>query len=123
MFRPCRIAFKLSPELCDVDAQILCLIDLSRPPHLIQQLAVCQNFPGVFDEYLKKPVFMRRQVHFVTGNPNDASIHIEFDAAKAKYHSGLDRRDSAAKSGAYAREQFTNCKRFLDIVIGAEIEG
>jgi hypothetical protein len=56
---------ELRPQLRDVNAQLLGLIEMVGPPHFIQQLPLRENLAGILDQHLQQAVFVRREMDFV----------------------------------------------------------
>ena len=60
-----RIGLDLGPHLPDKDAQVVHVLDMGRPPHTLQQLAMRQHQPGMARHMREQVVFLGRQVHLL----------------------------------------------------------
>src|SRR6185312_5994141 len=48
-----RVALQLPAQLCDIDAQVLRLLGVLRPPYFVEQLSLRHHPAGVLDQHLK----------------------------------------------------------------------
>jgi hypothetical protein len=65
------------------------LLNMERPPHLLQQLAVCDNLAGITNKRRQKFVFDRRQMDF--------PIRYEYLSA-AKINADIAERENRVRS-------------------------
>src|SRR5579862_8919048 len=123
MFWPRGIGFQFSPQLSDVDSQVLRLLRAVRPPNFVQELTLCEHFAGMADEHLKQLVFVGSQVDILVIHLHKPLLQVQLHEAESKYRSSF-RSDCGgpAKSCPNAREQLTDSKRLGDIVVGSHIE-
>lgn len=71
-----RMFFDFFPELANEDAEILGLVDVGWPPNFLEQHAVRQHFPGMFDHVLQKVVFGGRQFDRLTLEAHFPSVEV-----------------------------------------------
>src|ERR1035437_3048358 len=60
----CRVRFQFLPQMRQVNAQVVRLLDIVRPPDLAEYLPVREHLPGVLDEKPQQRVFRGGQLHF-----------------------------------------------------------
>src|SRR5512133_823475 len=118
-----RVGFQLAPDLGDEHAQVVRLVPVLRPPHLMQELPLADQPAGVPNQELHQLPLGRGQPDLppvpydLLGGQVDAEVR------------GLHDRDqlvgwgSPADGGAQAGQQLVEPERLGDVVIGARIEG
>src|ERR1017187_9092501 len=62
-FRLRGVGLQFLPQVSQIDAQVVGLLDIVRPPNLAENLTVCEHFPGMLDKESQERVFSGGQLH------------------------------------------------------------
>ena len=82
MPRPCRIGLELRAEVRHVDAQIVAVLDVRRPPDLAQQQPVREHLARMRDELREQPELHGRQMHRAAAARDAAVRKVDCDVAE-----------------------------------------
>ena len=74
-----RFRFEFVAQLLHVDAQVMRLFDMRRPPDLTQQLAMRQDHAGVPRQHRQQAELDRRQADLPTRGGHDAPLEVHLD--------------------------------------------
>src|SRR5713226_2338620 len=98
--------------MAHVHAQVVRGIDIIRSPNLLENLAVGDDFAGVFDQRGEQAVFDRREMDLVLADEDLTALLI--DAEVVDTEDGLARLALAgggvAKSNAQSRQEFAHAE-------------
>ena len=104
--------------------QVMVVLHARRPPDLAQQHAMGEHPASVGHQHAEQLEFDRRQVHLTAALADDAGHRVEDDIADAGDALAACRQAAVAPHvGAYPGQELGDAKRFLDVVVGAGIEG
>src|SRR6185312_5616559 len=80
-----RIELQLLPQMPHVNAQVVALFGMRRPPDFAQELAVRQHAAHVGDQHQQQAVFDRREVHLHPAAGHQAGLPVHHHVAKAEH--------------------------------------
>jgi hypothetical protein len=101
------------------------LVGVRRAPHLEEELAMRQDFPGVADERGEQSVFDWREMHWLPGDGHLplGEVHVQIVQRECGL-AGIIRVAGGVPQGrAHARQQLADPEGLAHVVIGAGIEG
>src|SRR5437870_268469 len=101
-----RIELELPPKLCDVNSEVLRLVDLIGSPDFIKKLPLGQYLAGVPDQHLQQFVLIGSQVNFLAVQFDQALLDIDLHPPEAEYGFELPDVYRAAQRGANPSQQF-----------------
>src|SRR4051794_24173205 len=128
VLRTRRVVLELAPQVLHVLPQVVGLLDVRRPPHLLQQLALAHEPAGVAEQQVEQLPLGRRQVHGVPGPVRGAALGDrpagQVDGPPAQ-HDRLTRllRAEAPAHRPDPGEQLLDAERLRHVVVGAGVQG
>src|SRR5208337_1237124 len=117
-----RVAFDLSPELADEDAQILRILGVRGAPDGRQDLAMGDDASRIAKKDRQKLIFLRRQLDRRAVAGDQPLVEVHHDPVDLNPLSRLRHARPVTERGSQASRQFANAERLLDIVVSAEVE-
>src|SRR5260221_5562116 len=122
MARPRRIVFELVAQLSHVDAQVVRLLDMRRPPDIAQQLALRDDLAEVARQHGEQPVFNRRQVHGRRRAGHDTAGEVHANGAELHHGITFGPGRDTAQCNAIPRQHLPHPERLGEIVVGTGIQ-
>lgn len=115
--------FEFRAQLAYEDAQILAVRNVGRAPDIVQQLAVGNHLARVAHQKGEKFEFLRRQTDRFPALSDVMARQINSDTCNLELsHWICIDLMAAAQRRPHPRQKFTNAERFVDEIVGAEVE-
>ncbi len=117
-----RILLDLFTQLVDYHAEVLRGLTIIRPPNRLQHPLMRKRLPLLNDESAQDVEFLGSQVNSLATNVHDSSLEIDTQFRSLDLGKRL-LRSEAPERGANARQQFSDGKRFYDVIVRPRIQG
>ena len=110
-------------ELADIDAEILRVVRVRRPPHGCQDLPVRNDFAGVSSEETTAAQIPSASALISEPRAHHTMAHaINDEIGRPKHRSFRFALDAVAKRGSHTRQKLSDAERLVDEIIPAKIE-
>src|SRR5229473_3575350 len=117
-----RVFLNFLAQLIYYHAEVFCFFAVIRPPDSLQQPLMRERLPLLNDESAQDVEFFGSQVNSLTTNVHDSSLEIDTQFRTLDLRKRLLRRE-ASEPGSNARQQFSDRKRFYDVIVRPRIQG
>src|SRR5690606_31316586 len=77
----CCVWFDFAPELADINARIIDVVNVFAPPHLLQQITLRHNPSGILHQYRQQLEFGRGEVDLPVVDVDMAAVKIDIEVA------------------------------------------
>src|SRR3984893_15672275 len=113
-----RVCFDLLADLADEDARVMGIVEVRRAPDFLEQELVGDLVARVLRQYLKEPVFLRREHDARALDGDNAGSKIDGKGTDLDHRLARRGTGVTAQRRVCAREQLRHAERLDHVIVG-----